>query len=179
MKPCNAIAVLLLVLAPGTLLAEVSDSSAAGFTVKISIGIQAAPADVYRRLIRPGDYWNPAHTFSGDAHNLSIEEKAGGCFCEKLPDGGGVRHMEVLRVSPGKILVMSGTLGPLQSVAATGAMTFQLSADGAGTKLAVTYTVGGYFPAGMNTFAGPVDSVLTEQMTRLKNSIEKGSPAPK
>jgi hypothetical protein len=31
----------------------------------------------------------------------------------------------------------------------------------------------------MNTWAAPVDSVLTEQFTRLKNYIERDSPAPK
>jgi hypothetical protein len=54
------------------------------------------------------------HTFSGDAHNLSIDDKATGCFCEKLASGGGVRHMEVVCADPGKKLVLSGALGPLQ-----------------------------------------------------------------
>jgi hypothetical protein len=40
----------------------------------------------------------------------------------------------------------------------------------------VTYAVGGYLPAGMNTLATPVDSVLTAQVTRLKNYIERGDP---
>jgi hypothetical protein len=65
--------------------AEVGDSSAGGFTVKLTYSIQAAPDEVYRRLIHIGDWWDSEHTFSGDAHNLTIEEKAGGCFCEKLP----------------------------------------------------------------------------------------------
>lgn len=121
-----------------------------------------------------GEWWDASHTFSGDAHNLTIEEKPGGCFCEKLPNGGGVRHMEVVNVTPGKTLVLRGALGPLQSVAATGAMSFQLSAEGPGTRLALTYAVTGYLPAGMNTWAAPVDSVLTEQMNRLKGLIEKG-----
>jgi hypothetical protein len=37
--------------------------------------------------------------------------------------------------------------------------------------------VTGYLPAGMNTWAAPVDSVLTEQVTRLKNYVERGDPA--
>jgi hypothetical protein len=41
------------------------------------------------------------------------------------------------------------------------------------------YTVTGYMPAGMNTWAAPVDSVLTEQFTRLKSLIETGKAAPK
>ena len=50
-----------------------------------------------------------------------------GCWCEKLPNGGGVRHMQVVNVMPGKMLVMTGGLGPLQSMAATGSMSFKLS----------------------------------------------------
>jgi hypothetical protein len=119
------------------------------------------------------------HTFSGDAHNLSIDDKAMGCFCEKLPGGGSVRHMEVVYADPGKKLVLSGALGPLQSIAATGSMIIQLSATGEGTKLAVVYTLTGYVPAGMNTWAAPVDSVLTEQFMRLKSLIENGKAATK
>jgi uncharacterized protein YndB with AHSA1/START domain len=161
----------------GLALAEVADSSAGGFTVKATFGIQAAPDEVYRRLIHIGDWWDSEHTFSGDAHNLSIEEKAGGCFCERLPNGGGVRHLEVLFVAPGKTLRMGGGLGPLQGIAAGGTMTIKLSPAGSGAKLEMTYSVAGYLPSGMNTLAAPVDSVLTSQFTRLKNYIERGHPA--
>ena len=160
--------------------AAVADSSSNGFTVKIAVTIQAAPEEVYRRVVHNvGDWWSSAHTFSGDAHNLSIAEKPAGCFCERLPNGGGVRHLEVINFAPGKTLVLSGALGPLQSIAATGNMSFQLSATPGGTKLEVTYAVVGYLAAGMNTWAGPVDTVLTEQLTRLKNYVERGNPAPK
>ena len=167
-----------ILLCPGWAFAEVADSSANGFTVKTSITIQASPAEVYRRLIHNvGDWWNAQHTFSGDARNLTIEEKPQGCFCETLPGQGAVRHMEVLRFAPGKALVLSGALGPLQSLAATGSMTIQLSPGDAGTKMDVTYAVAGYLTAGMNSWAAPVDSVITEQFTRLKNYLEHGSPA--
>ena len=169
--------ILLCVAGSGLIAAEVADSSASGFTVKATLSIHAAPDEVYRRLIHIGDWWDSEHTFSGDAHNLSIEEKAGGCFCEKLPNGGGVRHLEVLFVAPGKVLRMGGGLGPLQGIAAGGSMTIRLSpADGA-TKLEVTYAVAGYLPAGMNTLAAPVDSVFTSQFVRLKNYVERGDPA--
>ena len=72
---------------------------------------------------------------------------------------------------------MGGGLGPLQGIASSGTLTIQLSAAGAGTKLDMTYSVAGYFPAGMNTWAAPVDSVLTGQFTRLKNLSERGDPA--
>jgi uncharacterized protein YndB with AHSA1/START domain len=171
-------AIALLGLAPLCAFSEVADSSAAGFTVKIAVHIQAPPAQVYRSLFRIENWWSPAHTFSGNSQNLSLEEKAPGCFCEKLPGGGSVRHMEVVNVMPGTLLVLSGGLGPLQSMAATGSMTYKLSPDGTGTSLALVYAVSGYSPAGMNALAGPVDAVLSEQMTRLKDYIEKGKPGP-
>ena len=158
--------------------AAVADSAANGFTVKLELNIQAPPQDVYYRVVRVGDWWNSMHTFSGDAHNLSIEDKAMGCFCEKLPSGGSVRHMVVVYADPGKKLVLSGALGPLQSIAATGSMTIQLAPAGGATKLTVVYAVTGYLAAGMNTWAAPVDSVLTEQFTRLKSLIETGKADP-
>ena len=176
MKLKLALAAILLMLGPDWAKPEVADSSSTGFTVKLALNIKAAPEEVYRRLIHVGDWWNPQHTFSGDSHNLSIEEKPMGCFCEKLPNQGAVRHMEVVYLVPGKSLVLSGALGPLQSLAATGSMTIQLSAAEGGTKLAVGYAVTGYLPAGMNTWAAPVDSVITEQFTRLKNFVERGDP---
>ncbi len=159
--------------------AEVVDSASNGFTAKTVLQIQAAPDAVYRSLIQVGAWWNPAHTFSGDAKNLSIEEKPAGCFCEKLPNGGGVRHMEVVFFAPGKTLVLSGGLGPLQSIGASGAMSIQLAPSEGGTKLQVTYAVAGYLAAGLNTYAAPVDSVLAEQFGRLKNLIENGNPVSK
>jgi uncharacterized protein YndB with AHSA1/START domain len=159
--------------------AEVVDSAASGFTVKTSLNIKAAPDEVYRKLVHDiGEWWNSAHTFSGDAHNLSIEDRLGGCFCEKLPNNGFMRDLEVVTVMPGKRIVMSGALGPLQSVAATGSMQIQVTAADGGTKLEVVYTVTGYQSKGMNTWAAPVDMVLAEQFTRLKNYIETGKPAP-
>jgi uncharacterized protein YndB with AHSA1/START domain len=159
--------------------AEVADSAANGFTVKITTQIHASPTDVYSRLVHNvGDWWNSAHSFSKDAHNLSIEDRPLGCFCEKLA-GGGVRHMEVVFAAPGKMLRMSGGLGPLQGLATAGTMTFTFTPAEGGTKLELTYTVVGYTPQGMNTWAAPVDAVLTEQMTRLKNYIETGDPAGK
>jgi uncharacterized protein YndB with AHSA1/START domain len=175
-----AFSLMIFALTTGIAKPDVVDSASNGFTVKVTVQIQAAPKDVYRQLIHNvGDWWNSAHTYSGDAHNLSIEEKPMGCFCEKLPNEGSVRHMEVVSLLPGKAIGMTGALGPLQNIAATGNMRMQLSASEGGTKLDVVYAVTGYLPAGMNAFAAPVNSVLTEQFTRLKNYIEHGNPAAK
>jgi uncharacterized protein YndB with AHSA1/START domain len=157
----------------------VVDSAADGFTTKATVSIHASPADVYKRLLEIGNWWASGHTFSGDAHNLTIEERPMGCFCEKLPNNGAVRHMEVIYFQPGKLLRMSGAMGPLQSMAVSAVATFSLSPEDGGTVLQFTYTVGGYYPQGLNKLAPIVDTVMTEQVTRLKSYIETGSPAAK
>jgi hypothetical protein len=185
MKGSPVFSTILLALAPSLAMCEVVDSSANGFTVRTTLTIQAGPDEVYRRLVHNvGDWWESAHTFSGDAHNLTIEDRPMGCFCEKLPNQGGVRHMEVVFAAPGKRLGMSGGLGPLQSIAAAGSMRIELSPVPTGTKLDLTYTVAGYLPKGMNTWAEPVDAVLAGQFTRLKTYVEHGAeglrlPPPK
>jgi uncharacterized protein YndB with AHSA1/START domain len=180
MRNTLKLGVVLLAVAPRWATPAVVDASAGGFTVRTTLTIKAAPENVYRKLVRNiGDWWSPKHTFSGNAHNLSIEEKTPGCFCEKLANGGGVRHMEVVYFEPGKILRFSGVMGPLQSMAAAGSMTIQLSPAEGGTKLEVTDAVMGYLPAGMNTWAAILDGVLEEQFTRLKNYVETGDPAHK
>ena len=158
--------------------AEVADSAANGFTVKQTWTIQAAPDAVYQGFVHKiGDWWNSAHTFSGDAHNLTIDPKATGCFCEKIPKAQGtVRHLEVVFLLPGKLIRFTGGMGPLQSMAVNGAMTVQFSpaSDGAATKLDLTYAVGGYMNQGLNTMAPNVDMMLMEQFGRLKSYLETG-----
>lgn len=159
--------------------AGVADSAANGFTVKMGFTIEAPPEAVYQALVnKVGDWWNPDHTFSGDAHNLSIEEKPMGCFCEKLANGM-VRHLEVVNFTRGKLLVMTGGLGPLQSMATTGSLTVQLAPATGGTQMSVIYAVGGYSGGGLNAMAGPVNDMLTEQFTRLKNFAEHGDSKAK
>jgi hypothetical protein len=81
--------------------------------------------------------------------------------------------MEVVNAMPGKALVMLGGLGPLQSLATAGSLTVAFSAAEGGTKLEATYAVNGYVAGGMAKWAAPVDGVIGEQMTRLRNFIEK------
>jgi|SRR5947207_2454709 len=175
----NLLLVVFLCLLSSAMPAEVIDSASNGFTIKITLNIQTAPDEVYRRFMRVGDWWASDHTYSGNSHNLTLEEKSTGCWCEKLPNGGSVKHMEVLFLMPGKRIVLGGGLGPLQSLGVTGSMTIELSAANGGTKMDVSYAVSGYMPAGLDKLAAPVNGVLTEQLTRLKNYAEHGDPAPK
>ena len=163
---------------PIALAADVADQAPNGFTIRISTIIRAAPPEVvYAKLVHNvGDWWSSAHTASNDSHNLTIDDKIMGCFCEKLPYGGGVRHAEVIMVMPNKLLVLSGALGPLQKFGATGTLTIVLEPMHKDTHVEMVYAVGGYLPDGLNVWAAPVNKVLTEQLGRLRRYVETGSP---
>ena len=156
---------------------EVIESSGSGFSVRNTAAINATPANVYTALTQKiADWWDPAHTFSHDARNLSMDAKPGGCFCERFPDGGGVQHMSVIYASPGKVLRLSGAIGPLQEAALTGTMTWTLSQAEAGTTVELTYTVGGFRVGGFRDIPTVVDGVLHGQLSRLKAFVETGRP---
>jgi|HubBroStandDraft_1064217.scaffolds.fasta_scaffold95850_2 uncharacterized protein YndB with AHSA1/START domain len=156
--------------------AAVVDLAANGFTVQVAAHISATPDRVYAALITPARWWSPDHTFSGSSANLSVEAKAGGCWCEKLPNGGSVAHLTVVYTDPGKLFRLRGALGPFQSHAVDGAMTWSLKAGGGGTELSLEYTLGGYIKGGFEPWSKAVDGMLSEQFARLKRFIETGSP---
>jgi uncharacterized protein YndB with AHSA1/START domain len=156
--------------------AEVADSAPGGFTVKQTVTVAAPAAKAWAALIEPRGWWDKRHTWSGDAANLSLEPTASGCFCEKLAGGGGVRHLSVVYVEPGKLLRMTGGLGPLQDLAVAAVLTMQLTEAQGKTTLELTYKVGGYAPTGLARLARPVDGVLGEQLARWKRKVETGKP---
>lgn len=161
-------------LAAGPTRAEVSDSSAAGFTVKIGVTVAAPARAAFLALVdEVGDWWDPAHTYSGASENLTIDPYAGGCFCEQLEGDGSVEHMEVVYVEPGKMLRMIGGLGPLQGLGVCGSMTWEFADTDSGSRIDMTYAVGGHLAGGLAAWAGGVDQVLSGQVARLKEHIEK------
>jgi uncharacterized protein YndB with AHSA1/START domain len=160
----------------GSARAEVVAASANGFEIRNTAVIKAPADKVYGTLLQIGLWWSPMHTWSGAAANLSIDARPGGCFCEKLADGGGVQHMTVDFVMPGKVLRMSGALGPLQPEGLAGSLTWALKAIAGGTELTQTYKAGGYATRPLPEWAPDVNGVLAEQLARLKKLIETGKP---
>jgi hypothetical protein len=108
---------------------------------------------------------------------MTIDARAGGCFCEKLANGGSVQHMTVILAEPGKTLRMRGALGPLQEQAVVGTITWTLTEAGPRTRVEMTYVVGGYMRGGLEPVAKIVDTVLGTQVQRLKQYIESGRPS--
>ena len=152
--------------------ADVKSATEAGFDLAKVVDISAPPAAVFAALAKPARWWNGAHSYSGNAANLVIEPRAGGCFCERLPGGGSVEHARVIYAAPGKMLRLQGGLGPLQAEAVIATLSFTLHPAGAGTRVEMRYVVGGYVPGGAARFAAPVDQVMSEQLDRLKAALE-------
>src|SRR5688572_11450588 len=111
----RSVVLALLFLAPVAAGAEVVDRAAGGFTSKTAVTINASPDRVFLAVVEDvGRWWNPAHTWSGNAGNLWMTANPGGCFCETLENSGGVAHAVINHVRPGELLRMTGALGPLQ-----------------------------------------------------------------
>lgn len=159
-------------LAAGGAHAEVVDAQANGFEVRHEVVVTAPASAVWATLVQPSKWWTPAHTWSGSAANLSLGAASGGCFCERLPNGGSVLHMTTVYAAPGQKLVLSGALGPLQTSGASGALTVLLAEKDGRTTVTVTYDVGGYFKGGLDKVAAPVDGVIGQQVAGLKAAAE-------
>ncbi len=152
--------------------AEVQSSGPHGFALETTLVVPAAPAETYAALGRIGEWGNPGHSYSGDAANMTLELRAGGCFCETIPaDGATVEHMRVVYARPGRALRLHGGLGPLQAEGVAGALTWELKPVPGGTEVTQTYVVGGHIRGGAEAYAAPVDHVLSEQLSRLRDYL--------
>ncbi len=156
---------------------EVVDQQANGFSLQEKEQIAAPPEKVYQALLAPENWWSSAHTYSGDAKNMTLDPRAGGCWCETIPKThGGVLHMTVVYVEPDKVLRMQGALGPFQSTGMQGAMNIVLTPNKDGTLIELVYNLGGYVWGGYQALPKSADGVLGLQLFRLKQLVETGSP---
>jgi hypothetical protein len=152
--------------------AEVVSSAPGGFEVRETVHVASSPDKAYAVLLTPSHWWNSEHTYSGNAANLTLDARAGGCWCESLPDGGSVQHMTVVYVAPGKALRLRGALGPLGSMAVDGVMTWSVKSAAGGSDIVLSYAVSGMSPQGFDSLSKGVDQVLAEQIGRLKKLLE-------
>ena len=158
--------------------AEVLAIGPSGFEIRNETLVNVPADKVYAALVqRVGHWWDPAHTYSGDARNMSIEARPGGCFCEEIPGKGAVEHMRVLYVSKDQVLRLSGGLGPLQESGLAGTLTWTLKTEEDGTLVIQDYRVGGFRAGGFEELAPVVGQVLDVQLQRLKRLVETGNPA--
>ena len=160
--------------------AEVTAQADNGFVVQHSVTVSTDPDATFAMLRTPAKWWDKEHTWTGSADNLYMDSQAGGCFCELIPNEattesgapqrtlrGSVQHMQILYTDPGKLLRLSGALGPLQSEAVTGALSFTLKPVKGGTRITMEYVVGGYMRMKTGEIAPAVDAVMVAQLSRL------------
>ncbi|MED5547555.1 MAG: SRPBCC family protein [Pseudomonadota bacterium] len=168
--------------APHLAAAKVAEANERGFVVRHMVEIPSRVDKTWDTVLDPAGWWDSAHTWSGDAANLSIDPKAGGCFCELLPNDtspraapkGSVEHMRVVYIERPRVLRMTGALGPLQSEAVNGTLTIQLKprdGEGEDTVLLLEYVVGGYMRQPVEAMAGSVDAMLGAQLERLASEL--------
>lgn len=159
--------------APLPAAAEIASAGDAGFVLHNEATVSASPETAFAALARPGDWWNPEHSYSGDAANMTLAPIAGGCFCEAIPakdgqPGGSVEHMRVVYFDPRvRTLRLHGALGPLQGEALTGTLTMTVESAGSGSKIVWDYVIGGHARFSLTEFAPAVDGVIGEQLNRL------------
>lgn len=158
--------------------AAVLESNASGFAIEEKADIGVAPDKVYAALIHPEKWWNPRHTFSGNAADLSLDAKAGGCLCETLPNGGSVQHLTVVTAMPDKLIVFRGAMGPFQSQGVEGAMTIALTPKNGGTELVLDNNYGGFVKGGMGKWPQAADAMLADLVQHLKYYAENGTALP-
>lgn len=166
-----AIVTLSLTAAALSLQAAVKDSSPSGFTVENAADVPVDPATAWTALVGSVDAWWPKeHTWWGRASTLSIDARAGGCFCEKNGDQQ-VQHMQVVFVDPNKLLRMTGALGPMQGMGLSGVLEWRLTPTQGGTHIVLWYRAGGYTPDDLSKLAPVVDSVQALQLGGLINRL--------
>ena len=151
----------------GTVQAEVLAAAPGGFKLRVVTTTKADPLTAYDAFTRIGQWWNPAHTYTGDARNMTLDLRPGGAFLEASGSGGWVKHMELVYANPGKEIRLLGGLGPLQPMGIHGAMNVKFEPiESGGTRMVMTYNVSGFSEAGLENLAQVVDRVQTEQMQR-------------
>lgn len=179
MKP---IAVLALAAAIGAapVSAEVTRTTDNSFVSRHEVVVEASPKQVWLALITPADWWQSDHTWSGDAKNLTLMPKAGGCFCETIPEvsepgrftlEGSAEHMRVVQANPETALRMVGNLGPLQSEPVNGVLTIAISKVDQGTRIVWEYNVGGAMRYEVPVIAKAVDGVMGQQLAALAEPL--------
>ncbi|MDI1297047.1 MAG: ATPase, partial [bacterium] len=77
-------------------------------------------------------------------------------------------HGRVIYAAPGQQLRLSGALGPLQSEAVTGTLSFVIAPSAYGARITMSYAVGGYLRGGAAPMATTVDQMLGEQLDGFK-----------
>jgi len=146
--------------------ADVIAASSSHYTLRHEAVSALAPDAIWTRLVRPEAWWSAAHTYSGDATNLSLDLAPGGLWKEEWA-GGSVAHATVLYVKPGEQLRLDAPFGPLQSMAVSVVWTITVLPEGTGSTVIFNEVANGSDASNLDKIAGAVDGVKAEAMRSL------------
>lgn len=155
--------------------AEVIEKDADHFVLRYSVALETTPEDIYAAVGKVGQWWDSAHTYSGDARNLTLPLEFGACFCEALKDGAPFEHGRVVQADPNLGVLLAAPLGPLKGKTTKADWSIGWTDGNRGYELIMTYVVRG---PGVGAFAEPVDGVMQTQFGRLAHFIEYGPDEP-
>lgn len=136
--------------------AEVVARSENGFTLRFVTTVAADADRIPASLEALPLWWDGAHSYTGDAGNLSLDLRPGGCWCEKMPDGTDFDHGRTTSVGPERIL-FHAPFGPLRRPATKADLELTWREEADGLTLVWTMTVEG---TGVGAMADPVDGVM-------------------
>lgn len=156
--------------------AETGSVTANGFTSTHRDEVKAGPDQVWKAIAELPRWWSDQHTWSGKASNMTLEPRAGGCWCENWDGGQSVQHGQVLLAQPGRVIRLAAALGPLQELPVQGVLTIVTGVQEGKTVLRMSYRVGGPPDIGLDKLAPVVDQVIGQQFRRLKSLVETGRP---
>lgn len=157
--------------------AEVLSADDHAMEIQHVVNLVIPQPNAYNAFGQVGRWWNKEHTYSGDSSRMTLQMRAGGCWCETLDNGGGVEHMHVAMVQPGERLIMTGSLGPLLYQATSAVMDVKFERIAGGSRVTLNYKVAGFAKGGAAAMAPLVDAVLAEQMKRFR-TFAAAAPKP-
>lgn len=150
--------------------AEVIARTADSFTLRYQSAMETTPEDILSSMTLVGEWWDGAHSYSGDAKNITIDMTVGGCWCEKLADGTDFRHATVLAIEPDR-LAFNAPFGPLNGKATRADFTVAWPGDNKGWMVTWVMVIEG---PGLGAYADAVDGVMGAGFGRFTRYLEYG-----
>ena len=151
--------------------AGVVERHADGFTLRFEVAMETTPEDLLGSLGEIGKWWDGAHSYSGDAGNMTLVTEPGGCFCEALADGTTFEHGRVVSIDPATGVLLNAPLGPLKATATRADLHFGWASVNRGWTVVMTFVVEG---PGMGAYADGVDGVMGGAFARYVRNVENG-----
>lgn len=152
--------------------AEVKEATPSTFLLAYTAELEAPAPAAFDAIARLSEWWSPAHTYSGKSSNLSLDFRAGGCWCERW-EGGAVEHARVVQVLKDRVVRLEGALGPLQAMAVPAIWHFEIKGSEGRSTVTMTYRARGA-EAGLDKLAPIVDKVMGEAFGRYVAAVKKG-----